>query len=213
MGMRGHIRQITPDELREFQNNPKSVKKTIRGNTRKNLAAMMATLQRLQPIAEELRARNLSPEEQEKARNEMLKQLSAAGAGFGISPDQDRLDLEKSWHVLHYLLTGKAEDAPPPFGNAILGGQEIGDDLGYGPARFLTPEQVRHVASALASVTKEDLAHRFDLDAMTKAHIYPVHGASADESELELAQEYFELLSRYYAEAAAAGNAMLLYVV
>jgi hypothetical protein len=209
MGMRGHLRQITPDELREFQKNPKSLKKTIRGNTRKNLAAMMATLQRLQPVAQELRARNLSPEEQEKARNEMLKQLSAEGAGFGIGGDQNGFNLEKSWHVLHYLLTGKAEDAPPPFGNAILGGQEIGDDLGYGPARFLTPEQVRDVASALASLAKEDLARRFDLDAMMKAKIYPVR----DESELELAQEYFEPLSRYYSDAAAAGNAMLLYIV
>jgi hypothetical protein len=209
MGMRGHIRQITPAELQEFQKNPKSIKKTIQGKTRKNMVAMMATLDRLKPMAEELRARNLSPEEQAKAREEMLKELSAVGAGFGIGLNENGLNLEKSWHVLHFLLTGEAEEAQPPLGNAILGGKEIGDDLGYGPARFLTPQQVQEVASALASMKKEDLASRFNLDAMIKAQIYPVR----DESELELAQEYFEDLSRYYADAAVAGNAMLLYVV
>jgi hypothetical protein len=67
------------------------------------------------------------------------------------------LNLEKSWHVLHYLLTGKAEKAPPPVGNAILGGQDIGGDLGYGPARFLTPQQVREVRIALSAISKDGL--------------------------------------------------------
>jgi len=210
MGMRGHVRQIAPSELREFQKNPKSVKKTILGEPRKNMAAIMATFDRLKPITDELRAKNLSPEEQAKAREEMLKELSAVGAGLGTGPDDENgLNLEKSWHVLHFLLTGEAENAQPPLGNAILGGKEIGDDLGYGPARFLTPQEVQEVASALTSLKKEDLASRFDLDAMIKARIYPVR----DESELELAQEYFDELSRYYADAAVDGNAMLLYVV
>jgi hypothetical protein len=89
-----------------------------------------------------------------------------------------------------------------------LGGQEIGDNLGYGPARFLTPQQVREVAAALASISKVDLRGRFDLKAMMAANIYPVR----DSSELELAQDHFEPLSHYYAEAAASGNAMLLWV-
>jgi len=41
------------------------------------------------------------------------------------------------------------------------------------------------------------------------ARIYPVR----DRSELRLAEDYFALASHCYAEAAAAGNAMLLWVV
>jgi hypothetical protein len=44
---------------------------------------------------------------------------------------------------------------------------------------------------------------------MIAAHIYSVR----DTSELQLSQDYFQHLARYYAAAAAAGNAMLLYVV
>jgi hypothetical protein len=131
------------------------------------------------------------------------------GAGVDHGPTEDGLNLEKSWHVLHYLLTGKAEKAPPLVGNAILGGQDIGGDLGCGPARFLTPQQVREVRTALSAISKDGLRKRFDLKAMMAARIYPVR----DQSELRLAEDYFPLASRYYAEAAAAGNAMLLWVV
>jgi hypothetical protein len=50
---------------------------------------------------------------------------------------------------------------------------------------------------------------RFDLKVMMTVNIYPVK----DGSELELAEHYFEHVSRYYSEAAASGNAMLLWVV
>lgn len=209
MGMRGHLRQITPAELQSFQQNPESLSMAIRGKDREKHNAMIEALAQLQPISEKVRELNLGPEETKKAQNDMFQQIAAISSGLGIGRSKDGLDLEKSWHVLHYLLTETAAEASPPFGNAILGGQEIGDDLGYGSARFLTPEQVRDVSRALNSVSKEDLARRFDLPAMIRANVYPVR----DESELELAQEYFEHLSRYYADAAAAGNAMLLYIV
>jgi len=209
MGMRGHLRQITPAQLQDFQRSPKTVKDAVRGKSRTNMAKMMATFERLKPVADRARAMHLDPAEQEKVRNEILKELAAAGGGFHDGPDENGLNLEKSWHVLHYLLTGKAEDAPPPLGNAILGGHEIGGDLGYGPARFLAPNEVREVAAALAAISKDDLAARFDLDAMIAMHIYPVR----DDSELEMAQHYFEHLSRYYADAAASGDAMLLYII
>uniref|UniRef100_B8HYY4 Uncharacterized protein n=1 Tax=Cyanothece sp. (strain PCC 7425 / ATCC 29141) TaxID=395961 RepID=B8HYY4_CYAP4 len=39
------------------------------------------------------------------------------------------LSLEKSWHGLHYVLTGSAEDGEAPL-NFILHGREVGEDLG-----------------------------------------------------------------------------------
>ncbi len=211
MGMRGHVRQITPDELERLRRDPRVVRTLIYGKVRKNSDKTKVALERAQQIATDARAAGIlsDPAEQERVRNEILQELAGAGILVQDGPNEEGLNLEKSWHVLHYLLTGKAEEAPPPLGNAILGGKEIGDDLGYGPARFLTPPQVREVATALAAISKDELAARFDLNAMIAAHIYPVR----DESELELAQHYFEHLSRYYAHAAASSNAMLLYVV
>jgi hypothetical protein len=213
MGMRGHLRQLTPDEMARLQRNPKAVKKLIEGKVRSKAAETKAAMERAQQIkATAVAAGNLSdPAEQERVRALILKELAGAGITLQAGPTEDGLNLEKSWHVLHYLLTGEAEEAPPPLGNAILGGEEIGEDLGYGPARFLTPQQVRDVATGLAAISKDDLRSRFHLDAMIEAHIYPCK--SNNEGEVELAQDYFDHLSRYYADAAASGNAMLLWVV
>ncbi len=211
MGMIGHLRQITPDKLKNLQRNPAAVKDAVHGETTWTAAKVQDALQRIQETSEELRRRaaRKSAEEQRQIRSQLLKELAAANAGFPYGPEEDILSLEKSWHVLHYLLTGEPQEAPPPLGNAILGGTEIGGDLGYGPARFLAPQQVREVASALAPISKPDLAKRFDLDAMIKARIYPCR----DYDELEMAQHHFEHLSRYYADAAKNGNAMLLYII
>jgi hypothetical protein len=213
MGIRGHLRQITSSQLEHLQRNPKSVAELVHGKAQADHGKMLAVLQRTQKIALDARATGIlsDPAEKERVRALILKELASVGvnAGAGDGPTEDGLSLEKSWHVLHYLLTGKAEEAPPPLGNAILGGREIGEDLGYGPARFLTPEQVREVAAALASISKDDMRKRFDLKVMMTVNIYPVK----DGSELELAEHYFEHVSRYYSEAAASGNAMLLWVV
>lgn len=122
-------------------------------------------------------------------------------------PDEDGVSVGKSWHSLHYLITGSAEEIDSPLGNAILGEKKIGPDLGYGPARFLDATQVREVSFALNKVAADDLARRFNLDAMKAAKVYACH----DKGELELAQHYFQHLVKYYAEAAKRGDAMLLY--
>ena len=210
MGMYGHLRQIAPSDLERLQGNPDAVRQLIHGKIDATAEKTRAVLERVQKLVLDARpgGATLDPAIQERVRAQVLTELEGTVTLAHDGPTEDGLGLEKSWHVLHYLLTGKAEDAPPPLGNAILGGQEIGEDLGYGPARFLTPQQVREVAIALSSFSKDELVSRFDLKAMLAAKIYPVK----DKGELELAQHYFDHLLHYYADAAANGNAMLLYI-
>ena len=90
--------------------------------------------------------------------------------------------------------------------NAILGGTEIGPDVGYGPARFLTPRQVREVNLALAQISADELARRYP-------HALRAAGyTDGSDDDLEAAQDLFERLAMYYKDAAAQGNAMLLYI-
>jgi hypothetical protein len=121
---------------------------------------------------------------------------------------EEGLTLEKSWHSLHYLLTGTAGETDSVLGKAILGGTEIGPDVGFGPARYLEPSEVKKVAKSLKMVSKKDLISRFDLETMKAAKVY----ACRDEGELQRAQEYFTQVCNYYKEAAARGDAMLLYL-
>jgi hypothetical protein len=91
-----------------------------------------------------------------------------------------------------------------------MGGTELGDeDVGYGPARGLTSTEVRVVSTALAGLSGEELWSRFDADAFAKAEIYP-QGWDSEGREYILG--YYEELRAFFADAARAGDAMILYL-
>jgi hypothetical protein len=211
MSMIGHLRAVTTDELRKLKKDPDSIKAFLHGNQNENSGDAKAALLRVQEIAKQAKAagKTIDPQENEKVRDQILKELESAMAkrpSAGVKAEG--LGLEKSWHSLHYLLTGSAWETSLTLGKAILGGKELGPDIGYGPARFLEPPEVKEVATALKKVSEVDLEKRFDLPAMVAANVY----ACRDESELKLAQHYFAQVVRYYSEAARRGDAMLLYL-
>lgn len=124
-------------------------------------------------------------------------------------PDPE-LDLGKNWHALHYLLTGTAwEIGDSAADAAILGGDEIGEDGGYGPARVIAPEPVRAIAAGLDAMDVETLRARFDPDAMAAAQIYP-RGWAGEAAEFHGLAIHFAELRRFYQAAAKNREAVLL---
>jgi hypothetical protein len=119
------------------------------------------------------------------------------------------LYLEKRWHVLHFLLTGETWEIGTPLSRAIFGRIEIGEDIGYGggPARFLTPDDVRGVTSTLSSLTHEELRQRFDPKRLAEAEIYP---GNWEDWEVDWIIEDFDRFAAYYRNAAECGNGMLM---
>jgi hypothetical protein len=206
MSMIGHLRAVTPAELKTLHKDPGSVRQFLHGRLIANSDRAKDALFRVQEMAMRAMADGTS-KHNEGLREQILAELESARAIINPANEKD-LCLEKSWHCLHYLLTGSATETDSDLGQAILGGKEIGPDIGYGPARYLDPSEVKKVANALKSASKKDLALRFDLSAMKKAEIY----ACREESELELAQEYFVRVCKYYEAAALRGDAMLLYL-
>ena len=84
------------------------------------------------------------------------------------------VDVDKAWHGIHYLLTGTADDGEPPLNFLVAGGTDVGDeDVGYGPPRAYTSAQARVIATALASVSDDELRGRFDPRGMMAATVYP----------------------------------------
>lgn len=119
------------------------------------------------------------------------------------------VDLATSWHGVHYLLTGTAWDTSTTLGLAVLGGREVGDDVGYGPPRLLEPGEVREIATALADVDHELLRQRFDPGAFAGAEIYPTgiwNEAAFDDYLLP----HLADLTQFYSDAAQSGSAVLL---
>jgi Domain of unknown function (DUF1877) len=73
-----------------------------------------------------------------------------------IGPFEQALNLEKSWHILHYLVTGHTDDSSAP-GDALLTGESLGEDAGYGPARLHDEIKTREFGQFLETL---DLAER-----------------------------------------------------
>jgi hypothetical protein len=120
------------------------------------------------------------------------------------------LNLEKSWHCLQFMLSGKGQERDKdPIEKAILGGTEIADTEGvmdYGPVRYLEPAEVTKTTIALESYPIEQKAREFNPAAAEEAKIY-----CPDHTPEELI-DYFNLLKNYYREAVSKEHAMLSWI-
>ena len=118
------------------------------------------------------------------------------------------LALDKSWHVLHYLFTGSAWDGAMPAGALLTGGREVGEDLGYGPARVLTAQETKAFAQFLASQSETALVKKIDVPTMEQLEIY-----AADDDSGEDVEHYFPQLKSYVADAATKGNGLVIWMM
>lgn len=106
-------------------------------------------------------------------------------AGPAVSKPE-YLDLDKSWHILHTLISGSPDVGDKPEA-ALLGGQEMGPCGGYGPARVLSPDQVSEFAGVLKPLDIETLKRRVDPDALRK------QGVTFAQSDFDLELLEFEI--------------------
>lgn len=122
------------------------------------------------------------------------------------------IDVDKAWHGIHYLLVGDAWDGEPPLANVVLGGTEIGGDVGYGSARYLTADAVQAVADALRDITPESFRARYVASELSQNDIYPEIWDDPDDDAVGYLAYWYETLRAYYLDAAAKGHAMLKYL-
>jgi len=134
----------------------------------------------------------------------------AEWTSLGVAPSDfgPFASIDKAWHGLHFLLTGSPWATSPGLGSAILGGDEIGDDLGYGPVRAHDVEATAEIAEALDLLTADALRSRYLPDQMEAQEIYP--GGWDDEENLEWLLEAFETTKNHFRSAREARCGMLI---
>jgi Domain of unknown function (DUF1877) len=144
-------------------------------------------------------------------------QIVAARAHLGeLGPLERALDLQKSWDILHYLFTGHADDADAP-GNALMTGESIGDDVGYGPARLQDENATQAFGEFLGTLNLTQLQARVNLPEMRRLGIYsmPIGPGSDAQYEGELRAEvarYFPMLRDYISAMSEKHNGLLIWV-
>jgi hypothetical protein len=93
-----------------------------------------------------------------------------------------------------------------------MGGESIGEqDVGYGPARFLTTQQVKDVANAIEQIPAWELREKFDANRMNDEEIYP-HGWRDSAEERDYISQHYLALVKFFKDAADANDAMIVYL-
>ena len=127
----------------------------------------------------------------------------ASGKGGGAS-----ISLDKAWHGVHYLLCGKMDSGSDLASQAVMGGTEIGDDLGYGPARYFDAAKVADIARELSRPNLEaEMDARFDPAKMASLGIYPGQFVSSEDKQWLM--DAFRQLRQFYVDASAANCAVV----
>ena len=131
-----------------------------------------------------------------------------------LAPNEGRqMDLDKAWHGIHFLLTGRAEGGDAPASFLLHGGRAVGNvDVGYGPARALTSAETRAARDMLAARSDESLRARYDPAAMTRLEIYPEiwEGDDADVDALGYLMDGVAELRAFLGAAADEGLGVLI---
>ncbi len=82
-------------------------------------------------------------------------------------------DFEKSWHALHYLLTGTADEGEPPLNFLLSGGRELELISGEVPVLTYSSADTRRIAEALLRFTDDEARARANPAVMKRLDIYP----------------------------------------
>jgi hypothetical protein len=143
-------------------------------------------------------------------------QMGRPAAMAALGPLETPLDLHKSWHLLHYLFAG---DVGPTGAveSALMNGEELGEDLGYGPPRLHDAAATAAFGAFLKQLTSEKLKARLNLEDMQRAGVYaiPMGPRVSKRDEDDLREEigaYFEPLREYVLRMTAKNNGLLTWL-
>jgi len=124
-------------------------------------------------------------------------------------------DIDKSWEGILFILTGQnLQTLDHPLGAALFSGQVVDDDqdLGYGPAHYLTPDQVIEINEQLAAFTAEEVKTRYNPAKMTELSIYPGVWEKEDGQIFEYLLEWFLEVKQIYATASSEKQAIITFM-
>lgn len=146
----------------------------------------------------------------DKPRAERLRDLEDDEEFFQELEGARRLGIGQAWHGLHYLLTGTAGQFVGPQGFLVEGGEDVGPNDGYGPARLFSPREVDDIHGILVGLSDEELWSVFDAARMNAEQVYPFNWQEEPELTRRVYLSTFSELKLFVDEASRRGQYLVV---
>ncbi len=125
------------------------------------------------------------------------------------------LDIDKTWHAIHFMLTGDAgvSNDQDLLLKTVIGGEPISDEeVGYSPALLITKEEVNKINDHIQNISEHDFRNMFNFKDLIENEIYPVMNNEDEGIFFQYVWSYFERLKDFYNRAAKAEKCLLFYI-
>jgi hypothetical protein len=123
-------------------------------------------------------------------------------------PYLDRLELDKAWHGIEFLLSS-SRDGGPGIERFLLSGVQI-EDVGDAEIFYHSPQDVAVFAELLQKSSPRLLRERFDGDRMEALNIYPEFSWGQD--ALDYLIGHYKRLQDFVFKHASEANALLVVI-
>jgi len=163
----------------------------------------------------------LSPKQIEAVRGDedLTQTITEAGYDEDSQPIADEplakwLELDHSWDIMRQLLLKFSVDDTEDWAD-ILGGETIGDDVGYGEASLRDPAETEQFNRVLQSVDLDRLLSALNYREFLEMKLYGFPDGSEPDAVEEIREEmgtYYPALRDYVAKAAAAKHGLLIWL-
>ena len=130
--------------------------------------------------------------------------------------DPNLLDLDKAWEGIYFLLTGHSssdfEEAEPPLSLILFNGEVVDEDqdIGYGPATYCSPEEVKEISDTLSKISSNDLQKKFEELKNQEPKLYPFSWDSDD--TFDYLSEYYVKMKEFYRLASENNQAVISFI-
>ena len=121
-------------------------------------------------------------------------------------------DIYKAWNGIMFLLEKLADDDSSVLRRAVLGGTPFGENMGYGPAMYISEEDVDEISKLLMNIDEAGLRGAFDPSEMAEADIYSFDAERAEE-DLEFYVSHYSEMRTFYKIAAREKQSVIQYLV
>jgi hypothetical protein len=122
--------------------------------------------------------------------------------------------VEKAWNAIEFILDRLAESGRIPCIGPLTEGEKTGVTFHYGDCWYRTPADVRRIAETLGNLSKEDFRNGYTPELMATHNVYPSIWDRGGEAErnFDYVWQWYQGLVKFYREAAAIGEGMLLHL-